>query len=598
MRLFPSYPWPSRNRLSTHIGALAVGAAVLPLGLLGALAIDRCRQVALTQTERHGREVADHVAAEIARLVDGKRDNLRGLVVQVLAVGAFDGAEATRRLRQHALAFPELGPLDLFAADGTLQATSRVMGEIGRLEPGLVDAAQRGQRFVGLARTGPDLEPGLVLAEPVRSSTGAGLVLVAHLRFTEMWDRLAAIRLGASGSVRLVDEQGVELGHGDPREQLAILRRSAASMKAGPVDRSETPRRIRTASGVEAIAVGAGVGGLGLRVITEQPIAEALHAVEQLSAAMAALVAGVALLVASVAAVVARRLARPLGQVAAHARRIGDAMEAGQAPTALAMSGPEEIQDVTRAFVTMAADLDRLYEQAKDRERLAIVAQVGAGLTHDLHTPLASVANMIEIAFCDREQAPALHIEINREIGRIQSRIGRLKELARPDGAIHAAQSFPIDLDEAAEYTAARLRRGGVVPASVELLVSRSEAGAEVLGVSDNVDRILENLLTNAFHAMADRGGRVEVAVSRDGEVVVLVVRDQGRGIAPDRIPRLFKTFSSTRGGGFGLGLVLVRVLVEEMRGTITAASAVGVGTTFTMRFPALQARAAGFSRG
>ena len=88
-------------------------------------------------------------------------------------------------------------------------------------------------------------------------------------------------------------------------------------------------------------------------------------------------------------------------------------------------------------------------------------------------------------------------------------------------------------------------------------------------------------------------GGRVTIATTREGDKVQVSVSDTGSGIPAERLGAIFDDFVTTKKQGLGLGLALSKKMVEQLGGTIAVVSQVGVGTTFTMRFPITKARPA-----
>jgi len=95
------------------------------------------------------------------------------------------------------------------------------------------------------------------------------------------------------------------------------------------------------------------------------------------------------------------------------------------------------------------------------------------------------------------------------------------------------------------------------------------------------------NLMTNALQAV-DHGGAIEVSASADDDALSISVKDNGRGIPPENLDKIFNPFFTTKppGQGTGLGLSLCHNLVSGMSGKITVESQVGKGTTFTVRLP------------
>jgi CheY-like chemotaxis protein/two-component sensor histidine kinase len=112
-----------------------------------------------------------------------------------------------------------------------------------------------------------------------------------------------------------------------------------------------------------------------------------------------------------------------------------------------------------------------------------------------------------------------------------------------------------------------------------------------MMGDADRIQQIVWNLLSNAVK-FTESGGQVMLVIRREADVLTLTVEDTGRGIAKDFLPLMFERFrqadssSSRRHGGLGLGLSLVRQLVELHGGQVSATSTEGVGSTFTVTFP------------
>jgi len=149
----------------------------------------------------------------------------------------------------------------------------------------------------------------------------------------------------------------------------------------------------------------------------------------------------------------------------------------------------------------------------------------------------------------------------------------------------------PVELSKVVA-TALELARPMAERKGVELYAHLAPDEDRINGDPGRLQQIVWNLLTNAIK-FTPQGGRVELELRRDGEQLSLIIRDTGRGIAPDFLPYVFDRFrqapsaDSRRGGGLGLGLTLVRELVELHGGTIDVKSpGEGQGATFTIRLP------------
>jgi signal transduction histidine kinase len=298
-------------------------------------------------------------------------------------------------------------------------------------------------------------------------------------------------------------------------------------------------------------------------------------------------------------------IARPLARLGAGMRRI----EAGDLETPLAAGSPDEIGELTAAFnhmlhqlrearATLEAGAEARRELLRALEaanRLAAIGQLSAGLAHEIGSPLQVLIGRAR-ALAERPGDPAeatrqatIIAEQGERITRIVEQLLRLAR-RRPTAA---PATGPVDLARACraviELVEVEARRRGV---ALQLVVRTGVTAASAS--EDHLQQVVLNLATNAL-AATPAGGRVEVAIEdAEGrpELIRLVVTDTGRGIEPDVLPRVFEPMFTTRvdDGGTGLGLAVVRALVTEHGGTVTADSAPGRGARFVVELP----RAAG----
>ena len=172
--------------------------------------------------------------------------------------------------------------------------------------------------------------------------------------------------------------------------------------------------------------------------------------------------------------------------------------------------------------------------------------------------------------------------------------IDDLFELAQMDAGALRLDRQPVALQEIAaevvDAMEAQARRSGV-----ELALSIEGDPPEVPLEGARIERVAANLVRNALEHTPE-GGRVEVAVAADGANVVLRVSDTGEGIGPDDLSRIWERFYRAEKSrrrepgaddGAGLGLAIVRGIVEAHGGSVSAESAPGEGAVFTMRLPA-----------
>jgi two-component system sensor histidine kinase BaeS len=290
------------------------------------------------------------------------------------------------------------------------------------------------------------------------------------------------------------------------------------------------------------------------------------------------LVAGV--LSAAIAVLVALYLAVTLSRPLRRIRAGADAMSAGDLDARVPEAGDDEIAAVADA-------LNRLAETLQQEEGLR--KESVADLAHELRTPVQGILARVEAAqdgVLDDEAAnlSAMHDEALR-LAHLLDDLSALAEAERPGLLLDAG---PVDL---AAIAAAQASAFAAAFADREIALASDLEPAVVHGEPKRLEQIVVNLLSNALR-YTDAGGSVRVVVRRDGDDALLEVRDTGIGIAPDDLPRVFTRFwrgdrsRSRDTGGAGIGLSIVKELVQAHGGAISAESVPGEGSVFRVTLP------------
>src|ERR1700757_2474015 len=251
----------------------------------------------------------------------------------------------------------------------------------------------------------------------------------------------------------------------------------------------------------------------------------------------------------------------------------------------------DEIGDLGRNFNQMVKQLresreeiERLHRTQMSRaEHFATLGEVATGLAHEIRNPLAGIAGVIEIIGRDlpsSSPARAVVKDIRQEIARINHIVTDLLQTARP----HPPKVRKSDLNTTVEH-AVMLGRQQAMAKGIEISLHKDPSLPEVEHDSDQIHQVLLNLLLNSQQAI-DAKGKIEVNVERRGSNAVIEVKDNGRGIAPEHLPNIFRPFYTTKGDGTGLGLSLARRIVEDHHGRIDVTSTLGKGTTFAVVLP------------
>ena len=281
---------------------------------------------------------------------------------------------------------------------------------------------------------------------------------------------------------------------------------------------------------------------------------------------------------------------------------------------------PEEFARLADDFNHMAAELDEFYREleakvaAKSKElvrseRLASVGYLAAGVAHEINNPIGIIAGYAEYALAELKQRVGNRVpdpgEVEKTLQIICEEAFRCKEitakllsLAKPGDAARK----PVNLAEVAAGVVSMV--GGVKPFRDRRLSVRAEAGDKsrllVMAVEAEMKQVILNLALNALEAVPKENGEVRMHVARRGNWVELTVIDNGKGMTPQTLERIFEPFYTDKRGngttvaeggrrsGTGLGLSITHAIVESHGGKITAHSdGPGRGSRFIVRIPA-----------
>ena len=231
--------------------------------------------------------------------------------------------------------------------------------------------------------------------------------------------------------------------------------------------------------------------------------------------------------------------------------------------------------------------------RAVAEEAVRVKDEFLATLSHEIRTPLNAVLGWTKILL-GREVDPEMLKRALQVIDRnavAQTRlIDDMLDMARIMSGKLRLELQPVDL-AAIVLSAVDVVTPTAAARGVEIVKNLEIATPWMMGDGDRLQQVIWNLLSNAVK-FTEASGRVTIGITRVKDVLTVYVEDTGRGIPAEFLPHVFERFrqadssSSRRHGGLGLGLSLVRQLVELHGGTVRATSQVGVGSRFTVTFP------------
>jgi len=614
-------PWlaPRLRRLNpaslqTQLTVALVGLVTIPLLFIVTLVTIPQERTVLNRALSLQQTLATTLAQDVVSYV-----RLHRAAVSVLAqqpnLSTLPPAEQKRLLRIFDGAYPDIVSFTTYDADGNPIARS------DDFPPPL--PISDFSFFQTLRRTGePTLDisigrtiqkPFFILAFPIQAENGqfAGAV-VGSIEATQMTRQLAQTSTSSDIIAYLVDDQGRVIAHPNSELVNTFSNYSQVPPVAELLNHNGAGGRIEYWDGSQWQLAGyAPVQGLGWGVVVEHPAAIVLASVNarrNQDFITLLLVATTSLVISSL---IAKRLTEPLTTLA-HAT---GKLATGDADAPLPQSKITEVAHLSAVFGAMR---DRLARRTHERDRLLQQEQAAraeaeaanrikdeflAVLSHELRTPLNPILGWTRLLQTGKldPQRSALALETIERNAKLQTQlIGDLLDVSRILRGKLSLNSCPVELAAtlvAAKETVQLSAEAKSISLKLHLPSSDSEKSSklQVMGDPNRLQQVFWNLLSNAVK-FTPADGKVDITLEQIDSYAQIQITDTGRGISPEFLPYIFDTFRQADGsitrqfGGLGLGLAIVRHLVELHGGTVCADSpGEGQGATFWVKLPLLK---------
>ncbi len=232
---------------------------------------------------------------------------------------------------------------------------------------------------------------------------------------------------------------------------------------------------------------------------------------------------------------------------------------------------------------TRTKDLEQVQEKLIRSERLAAVGELASGVGHELRNPLnvirncAYLLNMSLTDKADEESVNTLQV-LDKQIDAANKIVTDLLDFTR----IRPPQQLRADLKTMLNECVSYL----TVPDNVKVNMNINGHTQPVRTDPEQMNRVFSNIISNAIQAMNGKGGELNIDANTEAEYVAVVFKDNGCGIPPENLEKIYEPLFTTKPKGIGLGLAISRRLVEQNGGKVEVASRPGEGTTFTVKLP------------
>ncbi|NUP08673.1 MAG: HAMP domain-containing histidine kinase [Polyangiaceae bacterium] len=254
-----------------------------------------------------------------------------------------------------------------------------------------------------------------------------------------------------------------------------------------------------------------------------------------------------------------RTVVSRIARLQAGAGRIGR----GDLGARIGLDATDEIGDLARAFDAMAAALERSQGELMKNQKLAAMGQVAAGLAHELNNPLGVIVGYAKLLRMRDQGDPEALSVIEQEARLASDIVQSLLDLTRPQ----SLRVDDVDLGVVVRECVSRIGQREKL-AGIHWGDARIDGDPVVRGDEARLRQVVVNLLSNAADA-ALPDGRVALAVEAEGERVRVVVDDSGKGISESDRGKVMEPFFTTKADGVGLGLAIVRAIIDAHHGSV-----------------------------
>jgi signal transduction histidine kinase len=471
-----------------------------------------------------------------------------------------------------------LSVLQLQDEEGRILSSGHFRAEFDRLDPAL--PAALGASGATLGRS----DEGLPAMAPVRTPSGSVLALL----------RAEPVALGNRHLVLvggdIIDQAALDRLAPDGEVEVALVH--PGGTLGAPADAAGSPDAFVVAREIPVRWAGPEETPVAARFVVSHslaPLRDAQREIARWFLLAAGLTAAAAI---ALATWLSARIGRPLTELARKTERL----DLDRLDVYFASDRRDEIGALSRVLAAMSDRLRASTVRLREAERRATLGEIARQVNHDVKNGLVPIRNvfrhLVEVAESEPESLPEVLADRR---GTIESGIGYLEELA----ANYARLAPRLDLRACDAAAVAREVTAAAKEGDVRLDVNASAGVPEVRADPLVLRRILENLIGNAVDAARAGGGSVmvKIAPADDWERVRIEVEDDGPGLTPGELARVFEDFFTTKPGGTGLGLSVARRLANDLGGSLKAESLPGEGSRFSVELPTAGSRPDGGER-
>ena len=606
------------SKIVRKLLVILISLTVFPILISGSLLIETGQEATRTAVLRDYQEIATRAAREIDLLVGRSQDMLFAMAatIGVTHTDPWKLETAVVELQLNVQSFQYLlffdmngkvlasGNLDYELKDSDFIRTSLLALQQFKADP-TKKIYQSPDYFV------EKHVPAVTMAAPVRQLGRPVGMLAAQVDFHEMWNLVDGIKIGQTGRAYVVSNSGKVIAHLDKKNVLQEEDWRHLAPVERVLDRHTGSMDYTHPDGEAFLSAYAPLTSIGWGVVVEQPAEEAYATI----GIMLRQAWGITVISAIIALVIgiltARSIVRPVLRLVEGTQQISQ----GDLTHRIDLKRLDEIGQLAVSFNEMAQSLKESYEglelkvaqrtsqlrrAMEEVERLnELKSKFVSEVAHELRTPLTSIQGYADTLIrlrnrMDEEKKQECLRTISDESTRLTRLINDLLDLSRIESGRIELDRSPVDMAPVARE-AIQAAQSRTEDKNIRIDLILPAVLPQVMADRDAIRRVFDNLIGNAMKFTPVRG-LVTVTLSSRRTHVHVIIADTGIGIPDHEIEHIFEPFfrvntSGARTTGTGLGLPIVKSIVEEHGGEVSASSTPGQGSVLTFTLPAMDGK-------
>lgn len=570
------------RKLWVRIAIILFAIVTIPIVLLGALLIDTSQKAVRNSVLNNYQQIAFRTAQEIGLFVKGPQDILNSTAAMLGVVYPAPWKQETILVE---LVLQQ--PILMRATSVDFSGNELASSEIGRgfswdYPKEALESAAKGKSYVSKVSFLDNHTPFVTMAVPIKKM-GRGIgVLISDVNLRGVWEIVDNIRIGKTGSVFLVSQEGTLIAHQDKKRVLRNEnlkgRKEVQSVVMGRSAAIESEDKLE---GKWIIAY-APIPGLGWGIVLRQKQDEAylFSKVMKMQSWVIIILSELAVILVSI--FMGRVLALPIKTLASRLKRVA----AGDLEHKITVRMRDDIGELIRSFNEMTRKL----KAAKERERLSAIGEAVTWITHELKNSFVSIKSFIQL-FPRKHKDEKFMDTFSRLMPEETNRLERIfKELA-DFSSNYELKIVRTNINEIID-SVLEIMREAFIETKISIKYIPSSDNFYIEADPDRLRQVFTNLIINSINAMPSGGALIISIGLASGEnlsrtaYVEVGIKDTGEGMTREAQEKIFEPFHTTKNGGMGLGLTISRRIVQEHGGNIRVESHPGEGTTFIVRLP------------